>query len=90
MKRVLCLVLAVVLIAAVLAPITAAGAAFREREVTLIQPTLTSRTSLLKIFHACISNSASIPTKFARVLRGTATSSPPPTTTGTSSTDIGR
>ncbi len=90
MKRVLCLVLAVVLIAAVLAPITAAGAAFRERRVTLIQSMFTSKTSGARTPRARILSSSSIPTKFARASRATATSSPPPTTTGTSSTDIGR
>lgn len=120
MKRVLFLVLAVVLMAAVLAPVAIAraaswkwnadktqrtlpddtptvlkilylqGATFHEREVTLIQPMLASRTSLVKIFHVSILSGASIPTRAARVSRASTTSSPPPsTTTETSSTGIG-
>jgi len=120
MKRVLSLVMAVVLMAAVLAPVATVraanwkwnadktqrtlpdgtpavlkiqysqGATFREREVALIQPMLTRKTSRARTFRACILSSAYIPTKSARASMAMITSSPPPsTTTGTSSTGIG-
>ena len=91
MKRVLSLVLAVVFVAAVLAPVAAAKAAQNATTVTALKEAYSHiQTSLLKILHACISNSASTPTKSTRASRTTTTTSPPLcATTGMSSTGIG-